>query len=97
MAAGMAGTANEQAAGLGRVVITFPGHGPQACRARLRIQERLLGGAAIFVDGPAETVAAEIVRLLDDPEERARRAQAGRNRMGPPGASARIAEWLSAE
>jgi uncharacterized protein (TIGR03492 family) len=97
VAAGMAGTANEQAAGLGRVVITFPGHGPQACRARLRIQERLLGGAAIFVDGPAEVVAAEIVRLLDDPGERARRAQAGRNRMGPPGASARIAEWLSAE
>jgi uncharacterized protein (TIGR03492 family) len=94
---GMAGTANEQAAGLGRVVVTCPGHGPQACRARLRAQEQLLGGAAVFVDGSPEAVAAEVARLLDNPEERARRAQAGRARMGPPGANARIAEYLAAE
>lgn len=97
LAVGMAGTANEQAAGLGRVVVTCPGRGPQACRARLRAQQQLLGGAAIFVDGPPEAVAAEVARLLDNPEERAQRAQAGRACMGPPGASARIAEYLAAK
>ncbi len=93
---GMAGTANEQAAGLGRVVVTCAGHGPQASRSRLELQQRLLGGAAIFVDGPAVAVAAEVVRLLGDPDERARRAGIGRERMGPPGASARIAQYLAA-
>jgi uncharacterized protein (TIGR03492 family) len=92
---GMAGTANEQAAGLGRAVVTCRGRGPQACRARLRAQERLLGGAAVFVDGSPEAVAAEAARLLDSPDERARRGQAGQARMGPPGASARIAQHLA--
>jgi uncharacterized protein (TIGR03492 family) len=94
---GMAGTGNEQAAGLGRVVVTCPGHGPQACRSRLKAQELLLGGAAVFVDGPPGSVAAEVARLLDSPEERARRGQAGRARMGPPGGSVRIAEYLAAK
>jgi uncharacterized protein (TIGR03492 family) len=96
LAVGMAGTANEQAAGLGRVVVTCAGRGPQASRSRLRLQQQLLGGAAIFVDGPGEDVAAEVVRLLNNPDERARRGAAGRARMGSPGASARIAEYLAA-
>jgi uncharacterized protein (TIGR03492 family) len=97
IAVGMAGTANEQAAGLGRVGVTCAGKGPQASRSRLRAQERLLDGAAVFVDGQPAAVAAEVRRLLKDSEERARREQAGRDRMGPPGASVRIARLLAAE
>ncbi len=88
---GMAGSANEQAAGLGRVVVTCVGTGTQSTRSRLRLQERLLGGAAILVDGPPADVADAVSRLLADPSERAWRGQVGRARMGPPGASAAIA------
>jgi len=91
---GMAGTASEQAAGLGRVVVTCPGGGPQSSRRRLREQQRLLGGAAILVNGPPQAVAAEVVRLLDNAAERERRGALGRACMGPPGASARIGRFI---
>lgn len=91
VAVGMAGTANEQAVGLGCPVVSCCGTGPQSTRARLRGQEQLLGGAARFVDGPAALVAEEINRLLQDVPERERRGELGRRCMGAPGASARIA------
>jgi uncharacterized protein (TIGR03492 family) len=88
---GMAGTANEQAAGLGHVVVTCIGTGPQSTRSRLRSQERLLGGAAILVDGPPADVADAVSRLLADPSQRAWRGRQGCARMGPPGAAVAIA------
>ena len=84
---GMAGTANEQAAGLGCVVVSFPGAGPQAHPRRLREQEALLGGGAIFEES-IETAIGTVNRLLRDPAERHRRGLAGRSRMGSPGAAA---------
>ena len=91
---GVAGTANEQAAGLGLVVVTCPGRGPQSSERRLREQERLLGGAAIFVDGPPGAVAGEVARLLGNAAERARRGAAGAARMGPAGAAASIGQLI---
>ncbi|MDR7511334.1 MAG: hypothetical protein QN147_04835, partial [Armatimonadota bacterium] len=86
---GMAGTANEQAAGLGRPVVAFPGRGPQFGPQFLAMQARLLGEALVPCRDATEAASA-VVRLLRDPQDRARRGAAGRARMGPPGAAARI-------
>lgn len=88
---GVAGTANEQAAALGVPVVAFPPPGAVQYTPRfLRLQHRLLGDALM----PARDWegAAEItVRLLRDPQERARRGAIGRERMGPGGAVPAIA------
>lgn len=86
---GLAGTANEQAAGLGRVVVAFPRRGVQYTRRFAGRQKRLLGDALVLTEGPDEA-AREVLRLLDDPQERSRRGEVGRQRMGPPGATERI-------
>lgn len=90
---GMAGTANEQAAGLGRPVVAFPGPGTQFTPAFLQMQHRLLGEALIPTRNWQEAAAA-VVRLLRDPSERERRGAEGQTRMGPRGASGRISAAL---
>lgn len=96
VAIGMAGTANEQATGLGVPVVAFPGEGPQFTAQFLAQQSRLLGEALIAADSPE--AAAEAARtLLADEGERRRRGEVGRARMGPPGGAAiakEIAERL---
>lgn len=94
---GLAGTANEQAAGLGKPVVAFVGSGPQTTATRWRSQRRLLGEALAVVTGGPDRVAAEVEALVADPAERARRGHAGACRMGPPGGAARIAEWVIGE
>ena len=91
---GMAGTANEQAAGMGRPVVSFVGAGAQTTPSRMIDQERLLGGAAAYISDFPEGVAREIDYLLDHPAERQRRGDIGRERMGPPGGAKKIAEFL---
>jgi uncharacterized protein (TIGR03492 family) len=94
---GMAGTANEQAAGMGRPVISFVGAGAQTTPSRMIDQERLLGGAAAYISDFPEGVSREISWLLAHPEERERRGAIGRQRMGPPGGAKKIAEFLFEE
>lgn len=86
---GLAGTANEQAAGLGRPVVAFPRRGVQYTRRFALRQKRLLGDALVLVESPEEAARA-VLRLLDDPQERSRRGEVGRQRMGPPGATERM-------
>jgi uncharacterized protein (TIGR03492 family) len=92
---GMAGAAHEQAAGLGKPVVAFPGTGPQFTGRFLREQQRLLGEALVVAASP-EQAADAVARLLADPEERARRGRVGRERQGRPGGAAAIAEYLAA-
>lgn len=92
---GLAGTANEQAAGLGKPVVAFPGPGVQFTPGFLSLQQRILGEALVAVP-TAEKAVEAVVRLLASPEERVRRGQAGQARMGEPGAGARIAAVLRA-
>lgn len=95
---GLAGTANEQAAGLGKPVVAFPGPGSQFTARFLALQKRLLGDALAEATG-WEDAATVVLRLLGDPEERQRRGQVGRARMGSSGAIAAITQemqnWLS--
>jgi uncharacterized protein (TIGR03492 family) len=92
---GMAGTAHEQAAAMGCPVVAFPGQGAQFGPQFLRLQQRLLGDALIPAKNWQEA-AAIVVGLLRNPDERARRGAAGRERMGPPGGAARVADHLRA-
>ncbi|HHW13605.1 MAG TPA: hypothetical protein GXX28_01555 [Firmicutes bacterium] len=92
---GLAGTANEQAAGLGRPVVTFPGRGAQFTPRFARAQQRLLGEAVVLVEPPDPARVAEItLHLLADSAERQRRAAVGRERMGGPGATGRMAAGI---
>jgi len=92
---GLAGTANEQAAGLGKPVIAFPVDGAVQFTPRfLALQKRLLGDA--LVDAlDWEDAARAAVWLLLNPEERRRRGEIGRERMGEGGAVERIAREVA--
>lgn len=90
---GMAGTAHEQAAGLGVPVVAYPGGGVQFTEKFLRLQAKLLGDALVPTAGPQEA-ARWVLRLVDDPHERRRRGEVGRQRMGGPGAAERMARRI---
>lgn len=92
---GMAGAAHEQAAGLGKPVVAFPGTGPQFTAAFLAEQQRLLGDALVAARS-AEDAADAVGGLLSDEAERDRRGKIGRERQGGPGGAAAIARYLLA-
>jgi uncharacterized protein (TIGR03492 family) len=91
---GQAGTANEQAAARGIPVVALDDPA-QSGWYRMR-QRRLLGDAIAIVPGDPEAAAAAIAALLADPSRMAAMARAGRERMGPPGGSAAIAQAIVA-
>lgn len=90
---GMAGAAHEQAAGLGRPIVAFPGTGPQFTAAFLAEQQRLLGDALVATRSVDEAAEA-VERLLAAPAERERRGRVGRERQGGPGGATAIARYL---
>ncbi|MEX0955358.1 MAG: lipid-A-disaccharide synthase-related protein [Rhizobiaceae bacterium] len=92
---GMAGTANEQAIGLGKPLITVPSAGVQGDQY-VKMKSVYFGDAALAVPRDPNAISAAIARLLDDPEQRQRMAEAGRERMGDPGASQAIADTILA-
>lgn len=88
---GMAGTANEQAVGLGKPVVTFPGRGPQFTEKFVRIQKRLLGDSISVQKRDPSAVARELLQILTDGAKREYMAEIGRERMGEPGGAEKIA------
>ena len=94
---GLAGTANEQAAGLGKPVVTCPSWGPPVTRELVRRQKLLLGEAVRAVERRPQELAEAVVAILTDPALYRRMAREGPARMGPPGGARRIAEALLQE
>jgi uncharacterized protein (TIGR03492 family) len=90
---GQAGTANLQAIGLGKPVVSF--HAEGSTDRRMARNEALAGDARIFTPRDPDAMAAAVARLLADPDDRARRGAIGRERMGPPGAIPAIIEELT--
>ena len=87
---GQAGTANEGAAAQGIPVVAFSGErGPS--RWYRRRQRGLLGEALAVVPRTLPDAATAVAALLDDAQRRGVMGEAGRERMGAPGASRRIA------
>ncbi|MFE4108321.1 lipid-A-disaccharide synthase-related protein [Almyronema epifaneia] len=99
---GMAGLAVDQAVALGKPVIQVPGEGPQFTYAFAEAQTRLLGLSAQTIGkGPATAATLKLAaqRVVDTLQDSAylEACQAnGRQRLGPPGASYRIAQRLLA-
>lgn len=92
---GMAGTANEQAIGLGIPLITVPSAGVQGDNY-VKMKSVYFGDAALNVPREADRIAAAAANLLADPGRCALMAAAGRERMGEPGASRAIAQSVLA-
>lgn len=102
----MAGTATEQAVGLGKPVLQLAGHGPQFTEGFAEAQRRLLGPALFCAPGPAgapETLGASAKLLLalmapNDPQQWQRHQQLwrqeGERRLGTAGGTARLAEAI---
>ncbi len=96
MVIGLTGTANEQAAGLGKPVITFPGMGQQINARFVMGQKKLLGDAVLVVEGNEESVTNAVFQLITQQEQYNFMSQAGRARMGDSGGSRRIAHEIEA-
>ncbi len=88
-----AGTATEQAVGLGKPVFTVPGVGPQFTDAFAEAQARLLGPSVTVVADPT-TLGQALVHCLQDRDRLQHIAENGRTRMGQAGAGRTIATAL---
>lgn len=96
LALGTAGTANEQAAGLGVPVVGFPTRGPQYMPGFAARQRRLLGQALTLTAPEAGAVAGAARALFGDPARYAAAQRDGRGRIGAAGALPAIARELLA-
>ncbi|MBI4920784.1 MAG: hypothetical protein HY834_03475 [Devosia nanyangense] len=90
---GQGGTANMQALGLGKPVVSFLAE--NATDSRRKRNAVLTGDSRIVTERTAEALAAALVRLLSDDADRLRRGAIGRERIGPPGAIRAIIAELS--
>ena len=99
-----AGTASEQAVGLGKPVLQLCGRGPQFTATFAEAQRRLLGpgvscatgkpGSSAVLQATAELAAQQLAALADPeagPRWRHQLAALGAERIGAPGGSAQIA------
>lgn len=94
---GLSGTGNEQAAGSGKPIISFPGRGVQYTAPFARRQKQLLGEALTVTERDPGSTAYAVWKILTDPEKKELMAKAGAERMGKAGASAKIAELIKNE
>lgn len=78
---GLGGTANQLCAGLGIPVVSIDEKGK-------RVQKKLLGDAEVLVPPTARALADEALQILSDAERYGWMSEAGRRRMGAPGALA---------
>jgi uncharacterized protein (TIGR03492 family) len=87
---GTAGTANEQAAALGRPVVAFPVP-PLYTGAFLANQRRLLGDALTLCEAAPDRIADALRTLWAHPDSYERASEAGKARMGERGGAWAIA------
>ncbi len=106
----MAGTAAEQAVGLGKPVLQLVGPGPQFTEGFADAQRRLLGPGVSCAPGPmgapatlketAQMAVAQLRRLADPqegPRWRQQLAAVALERLGRPGGTKRMAEAIMAK
>ncbi len=89
---GLAGTANEQAVFLKKLVISFPGRGPQINFKFLKMQKALLGEGLELVRDYKEA-GERIIYFIKNPEGVKCRAEKGSKRLGDKGAE-KIAKFI---
>jgi uncharacterized protein (TIGR03492 family) len=89
VALGTAGTANEQAVGLGKPTVAFPTNGPQFTGSFARAQKRLLGDGLILVANETDQIVRGVQQAFT-PEAREAAKRAGLERMGTSGGANKI-------
>jgi uncharacterized protein (TIGR03492 family) len=100
LAIGMAGTAVEQAVGLGKPVVQIPGAGPQFTYAFAEAQMRLLGSSVKTIGKSPndpnlfQDIAQSIGEYLDDLHYLETCLQNGKERVGDAGGSVGIAQGI---
>lgn len=100
LAIGMAGTAVEQAVGLGKPVIQIPGHGPQFTYRFAEAQMRLLGASVQTIGNRPATpeilqqAAQAVIRTLGDTDYLQTCWHNGQERVGVAGGSHQLAQEL---
>ncbi len=94
IAIGLAGTANEQAVGMRVPTVAFTGYGPQTTPNRFKDQNNLLGESLYVAEGDEEEIASQIWDILNDPARMETMRRVGRERMGEPGGTKRVAELI---
>lgn len=92
---GTAGTANEQAAGLGIPVVSFPTQGPQFTELFARAQKRLLGDAVLLEQAEPTRLAQAVRQAHENKSLRDAAAKAGLERIGKSGAASKIANDIT--
>jgi len=96
VAIGTAGTANEQAAGMGIPVVAFPTLGPQYIASNALRQTRLLGKALCLVEADPGIIAKAAGQYLNDSQIRQEAQRDGLERIGSRGALPTIAQEIRA-
>jgi len=91
---GLSGTGNEQAVGMGKPVVSFPGRGVQHTKKFAQDKKQLLGKAISLVEASPSIVAQEVWSIIKDPARQEAMREVGRERMGGPGASRKIIEFI---
>lgn len=97
---GMAGTANEQAVGLGKPVITIPGNGPAFTYRFAEAQLRLLGASIQLIgtkpadDSILDKAAETVIQTLQNSDYLKSCLKNGEERMGKPGGSLKMAQFI---
>ena len=91
-----AGTATEQICGLGVPALSLPGKGPQFKKSFAKRQQRLLGGG-VFMCETKDIFHERLLYLLENKKFRLLQGQIGKDRMGQPGASKRIADFITSK
>ena len=103
LAIGMAGTAVEQAVGLGKPIVQIIGNGPQFSYRFAEAQQRLLGLSVQTIGNEPATpeilleAARCVKRTLGDREYLERCKENGLERLGTKGASERLAEAIASQ
>ncbi|MEK7375788.1 MAG: hypothetical protein AABZ57_01290, partial [Candidatus Margulisiibacteriota bacterium] len=90
----LAGTAGEQAAGMGKPVVAFAGRGVQYTASFAKSQTQLLGEALSVVKREPSKIAVEVMAILLDKNRYNRMSMAGHARVNGPGASKKIADYI---
>jgi uncharacterized protein (TIGR03492 family) len=91
---GLAGTANEQAAGMGKPVVVFPGKGPQFNERFALAQKKLLGGSVKLLEYNPEKIALALLDILNNKNLYKEMSRKGKERMGGTGAIKKIVEII---
>ena len=95
VALGLAGTAHEQAAGWGIPVVAYEPGGMRNLKWYRSRQKGLLGDALIVTEDRDPDIIEALYNLINNQADRQRRAEIGRERLGPPGGSQQMAKIIA--